>query len=425
MRSFGGAVALLVMLLPFCAVAAQESVPTLTAIQFSGNKVTKEKVMRREMVVREGDPLNPALIEKSRQAIMNLGLFKSVTATVAEGGVLLITVVERFYILPLPLLDVRPEGDFSYGAELRLDNIAGLNQHFKLTYEEKDSFAEALPHSKETGISYAYPRLSDTAYQLDFSSKVKQYEQLWPDRYAPQATYMLDAWNTSLGVSRWANDEGISRGWRYGGGVSHLVNDYRLIDGSAGGLVDAQAVGVFAVLESVEVDEHAYYRDGRIFGVRGELGMPVLASDFSYSREQIYYRAYHHLPSSGANVNSQWQFGFANGCSFSCSAWNLGGANSLRGYDSDYVSGNVFALVNLEYHHPMSGFNQLRGVLFTDVGDAWDEMESMTLNQLKSSVGVGLRWTVQSFVNVTLRADFAYGLEAQSYHGYFSTRASF
>jgi outer membrane protein assembly factor BamA len=89
------------------------------------------------------------------------------------------------------------------------------------------------------------------------------------------------------------------------------------------------------------------------------------------------------------------------------------------------VNGNVFALLNLEYHHPLTGYNQMRGVVFTDIGDAWDDLESITLNHLKSSVGVGLRWTVQSFVDVTLRGDFAYALDAQTYRGYFSTRASF
>ncbi|HEY0721805.1 MAG TPA: BamA/TamA family outer membrane protein [Gammaproteobacteria bacterium] len=418
-------VMVMLALLPLTAVAASDPLPTVAAIHFTGNKVTNDKVMLREMVIHVGDPLDAERIERSRQAIMNLGLFKSVTASVEEGNVLLITVVERYYILPLPLLDARPEGDYSYGAELRFDNLAGLNQRFKLTYEEKDSVTKDLPHAKEGGITYAYPRLNDSAYQLDFSSKVKQYEFPWPDKYAPQAHYRIDAWNTSLSLSRWANDEGVSRGWRYGAGLSHQVNDYRLMDGSAGDLLDGQAVSLNATLESVEVDDYAFYRDGRIFGVRGELGMPILDSDFSFSREQVYYRAYHHLPSTGANINSQWQFGFANGCSFDCAAWKLGGGSTLRGYDSEYVSGNIFALANLEYHHPMSGFNQLRGVIFTDVGDAWGDMESMTLTHLKSSVGVGLRWTVQSFVDITLRADFAYGLDAQSYHGYFSTRASF
>lgn len=416
---------LLVSLLFAGAAVCAEEVGAIAEVRFAGNKVTEEKILLQEMVIHVGDPVDGERIERSRQAIMNLGLFKSVTATLEEGNVLLITVEERYYILPLPLLDVRPDGNYSYGAELRFDNLAGLNQHLKITYEEKDSATEDTPHAKEAGITYSYPRLGGQAYQLDFSSRVKQYEFPWPDKFAPQANYRINDWTSSLGASRWANTEGISRGWRYGGGVAHQAIDYTLLNGTAGELADGQSVSLYATLDYIAVDDYAFYREGRTFGYRFEIAAPYLDSDFNYSREQIYLRDYHHLPSSGANINSQWQFGFANGCSFSCAAWSLGGASSLRGYVGDYVNGNVFALLNLEYHHPLTGFNQLRGVVFTDVGDAWADLESITLNHLKSSVGVGLRWTVQSFVDVTLRGDFAYALDAQTYRGYFSTRASF
>ena len=199
----------------------------------AGNKVTQEKILLQEMVIHVGDAIDTERIERSRQAIMNLGLFKSVTATVEEGNVLLITVEERYYILPFPLLDARPEGNYSYGAEMRFDNIAGLNQHLKLTYEEKDSVASDTPHSKESSITYSYPRLGGSAYQLDFASRLKRWQFPWPDKFAPQAHYGIDNWNTSLGVSRWGNDEGISRGWRFGGGISHQINDYTLLDGIA------------------------------------------------------------------------------------------------------------------------------------------------------------------------------------------------
>ena len=414
---------LLLLLLPLTTVMA-EGGATVSEIRFVGNKVTQNQVMLREMVIHVGDPIDSVRIEKSRQAIMNLGLFKSVDASLEEGPVLVITVVERYYILPLPLLDVRPDGSYGYGADLRFDNLAGLNQHLKFSYEEKNSIGSNLPNSTERGVSYTYPRLSDSAYQLDFSTKLKRSVSLSTNPDQSQAHYQNDAWNSTLGASRWANDDGISRGWRYGGGVNYLSNEYTFIDGVPGDRVDGHTVSIYATLDYLNVDDHAFYRDGNAFGVRGELGGPYFDSDFSFSREQVYYRAYHHLTSNDANINSQWQFGFANGCAFGCAAWSLGGT-SLRGYDSSYVNGNVFALMNLEYHHPMSGFNQFRGVVFTDIGDAWADMESMTLNHLKSSVGVGFRWTVQSFVNVTLRMDYAYAIDAQTYHAYFSTSASF
>lgn len=403
----------------------EEGSATISEIQFYGNVHTKESVLLQEMSIHVGDPVDIERIEKSRQAIMNLGLFKSVLADLEEGNILVITVVERYYVLPLPLLDVRPEGNYSYGVELRLDNLAGLNQRFKLTYEEKDSFSEDIPHSKEAGISYIYPRIIDTPYQLEFSSKLKRTELNWPNDMATLGHYRLDSWVTQLGASRWLNDDGASRGWRYGGGVSHLYNDFVLLSGTPGPYADGEALGLYLNLDYHEVDDHNFYREGRTYGVQAEVGSPLLGSDFSYSREQFYYRSYRYLPSNGANVNTQWRFGYAGGCRFGCAAYFLGSGTTLRGYDDNYVSGNIYALLNLEYHHPMTGYRQLRGVLFTDVGDAWSDLESVTLNELKSSVGLGLRWTVQSFVDLTLRYDFAYALDSGTRKGYFSTRASF
>jgi outer membrane protein assembly factor BamA len=414
----------LVLFMPLMGWAEDPPAGTVSEIRFVGNKTTKETVLLQEMSIHVGDPIDKQKIEKSRQAIMNLGLFKTVEATM-EGSVLVITVKERFYILPLPLLDIRPDGNYSYGGELRLDNLAGLNQRLKLSYETKSSLTQDIPPSQEAKLSYSYPRMIHTPYQLDFSSNFKRSEFNWPDNITPQAHYRLRSWNTSVGASRWALDNGESRGWRYGGGAAYALNEYRLLDGVAGSLVDGQAVSVFATMDYLDVNEHLFYREGETYGARAELGMPILGSDYHFSREQLYYRSYRHSPASGVNFNSQWQVGYANGCAFGCAAWSLGGSTSLRGYDPAYVTGNIYALVNLEYHYPLSGFRQFRGVLFTDIGDAWPDLESVTLNKLKSSVGVGFRWTVQSFVNLTLRVDYGYALETGLSHTYFSTSASF
>lgn len=397
---------------------------TIKAIRFVGNHKTKKTLLLQEMSIHVGDPIDEKKIEASRQAIMNLGLFKSVTATMA-GNELIISVVERFYILPIPLVDIRPDGRFSYGGEVRLDNLAGVNQRLKLSYETKSSITEQIPPEREANLAYTYPRMINTPYQLDVSTRFKKSEFNWPDDATATAHYRLRTWNTSVGASRWALDNGESRGWRYGGGVAYALNEYQLMHGVAGDPTNGQAVSLFVTADYLNVNQHAFYREGDTYGVRGELGMPALGSDYHFSRETFYYRSYRHLPSNGANINSQWQFGYANGCAFGCEAWNLGGGKTLRGYDDSYVTGNIFALVNLEYHYPMSGFRQFRGVLFTDIGDAWPDLESVSLNKLKSSVGVGFRWTVQSFVNVTLRADYGYALETGLSHTYFSTSASF
>jgi len=51
--------------------------PIIVDIVFQGNKVTRPRTMIQEMVLSKGDPADPEKVELSRQAIMDLNLFKS------------------------------------------------------------------------------------------------------------------------------------------------------------------------------------------------------------------------------------------------------------------------------------------------------------------------------------------------------------
>lgn len=90
----------------------------------------------------------------------------------------------------------------------------------------------------------------------------------------------------------------------------------------------------------------------------------------------------------------------------------LGGLNSVRGYDyreisprepvdpanpnkdRDVIGGNKMVLMNFEILFPLVEKSGLRGVLFYDAGNAFDNGEQMRLESsyLKQSVGIGIRW---------------------------------
>ena len=54
-------------------------------IDITGNKLTKEKVIRRELAVMEGDPLDTGRVETSRQRLLGMGYFSKVEATTQAG----------------------------------------------------------------------------------------------------------------------------------------------------------------------------------------------------------------------------------------------------------------------------------------------------------------------------------------------------
>lgn len=80
----------------------------------------------------------------------------------------------------------------------------------------------------------------------------------------------------------------------------------------------------------------------------------------------------------------------------------LGGMHSIRGYKYGDVSpvdeagyeygGDKYLLFNAETTFPLSEEINLKGVIFFDMGNVWDSGESLLSSDLKKSVGAGIRW---------------------------------
>ena len=71
--------------------------------------------------------------------------------------------------------------------------------------------------------------------------------------------------------------------------------------------------------------------------------------------------------------------------------FRLGGSNNLRGYEDDQFRGNSMLRTSLEYRIPFA--KMVSGILFTDVGYAWDKRDETQfgLDKLKVGYGLGLR----------------------------------
>lgn len=398
--------------------------PLITEIRFEGNETTKPRVMRREMTVGVGDPADPEAVEQSRQAIMDLGLFKSVEARLEEvpdGQVLVITVEEKYYILPLPRADADPDGSYEYGGELNFDNIAGLNQRLDLKYLVHNSVDGNEPEREEASLEYAYPRVADSVYDVNLRLRL-QRETFEEENQTVLSREERNKYNAAFTLARWLGREGPSRGWRGGVGISFEQWRWRHLRGEENHQ-DSQAVGLVLSADYVNVHDLKFYREGTAYGWRGEAALPRLGSDYTYNRSLFYTRSYNPL-GDYRNINWQLQLGLATGRRFGGSAYDVGG-RSLHGYEEDYAEGNALLLGNLEYLHPISGYKQLRLVALLDMGNAYPEIEDIDPLDLETGVGLGARWRVQSFVNVNLAFDWGYGLGSGEQFSYFTTSGTF
>lgn len=158
-----------------------------------GNKVTKEKIIFREMVFSKGDTIEkmnliPAL-EQSRENILNLSIFNFVSLDVnhyPENRIdVIITVTERWYIWPTPIFEFADRNfssfleDFdwshiNYGLWLKWNNFRGRNEMLsakvRLGYKEQYLLEYSKPNiginqNHKIAFGYSFMRQHRVNYQ--------------------------------------------------------------------------------------------------------------------------------------------------------------------------------------------------------------------------------------------------------------------
>lgn len=97
----------------------------------------------------------------------------------------------------------------------------------------------------------------------------------------------------------------------------------------------------------------------------------------------------------------------------------------MRGIlEEDKLTGDAFALLNVEWLIPQPKYPALRWNIFTDIGNAWPR-EEINLLRWEKTVGVGVRWKIRSFVNTSLRLDIGYNPSTGDYKVYAGTNQMF
>jgi outer membrane protein assembly factor BamA len=176
---------------------ADSSTATLVlgTINIIGNKVTKERIIYRELMFRTGDTLTfsdlTKKIKRTEENLENTSLFNSVNITWLrenEKVNLYIIVAERWYVFPLPIFEIAERNfnawwetkDFSrivYGGVLNWNNFRGRNEVLavsaRLGYTQRLSFYYSIPYinrNQKSGLTFGY------AYSRNHQSSVKTVE---------------------------------------------------------------------------------------------------------------------------------------------------------------------------------------------------------------------------------------------------------
>lgn len=127
------------------------------SIEITGNEVTEDFIILRELTFGIGDTLTPALAEFNRERIYSLNIFNDVKLSPYQSGeinVLRIAIEESWYIFPIPFITLKDKDwdKISYGLAVSLRNFRGRN--------EKLRGIMALGFDPSFGFLYYNPNLS-------------------------------------------------------------------------------------------------------------------------------------------------------------------------------------------------------------------------------------------------------------------------
>lgn len=385
-----------------------EAQPRIVAIQFVGNEVTQPRVMLREITLVPGDPADPARIEASRQAILDLGLFRSVEASLtptADGVILVFELREKLYFLPFPRFDAKDSGEYAYGAQLRWANVRGLNQNLRLSLEQRDRKEAGVGEEINASLAYSIPQFRESRNTLGFSLG---YTTRPVDNDNGQ-DYQERFLSAQALVSRSLSQGSPNQGWTLGGGLL-----WQQQETSGAFAVPAYGMATAPVLTLGFRDLHfrRYSELGTRLSARLEIATPELVSDYDY----VYYglSAARFIPMGARAHQSLHLLGELGvqhgGGSPDNERFGLGGASALRGYDSDFVEGDAYYRLATEFLRPV-GWDWLRAFVVLEVGNAYERPRDVDLWRMRSSIGVGLRARIDWFVDLELDLGYAVPLD--------------
>lgn len=408
---------------------AVHSAPIINSISYQGNDVSQPDMLNREIFIAEGDEFDEVLVEKSRQAIMDLGLYKRVSYSVQYADItatappdeaqyvdVTFSVSEKYYVLLIPRARIDDE-DKKVGLQVLWNNLWGMNHEMELLYENRGS--ELGVKQKRKLLRYDYPNVNNSPYSLYF-------ELVDINDVDTTEIEALDRQDQILRLagSRWLNDQGRNRGWFTGASVLLQHRQNVLLSDQSVEHTDAVVLGLDIGYDNVS--HYEFNRGGKAYGYTLDWSHDSLGSDSQFTKHVVYYRSYYRFDSRPlSNLNVQTRLGHSNNYILGNTAFGLGGSSDLRGYENDRFNGNSMLLTNIEYVFPNNAHPLLRYVTFIDLGNTYDELSDIFHRQLHVGAGFGLRWKIKSFVRVDLRADIGYGFSDEDYHVSFGTRHAF
>ena len=364
-------------------------------INVLGNNITIEDVVRNELIIDEGDPLNNILFNRSINNIKSLNIFKSVETEILDTEDDLQKIVNIN-------VEEKPTGEIVLGAGVGTSGTSttfGVKENNFLGKGIKLNSALTLSDESIKGVfSYTKSHFNNSDRDLILSAQASETDRLKDFGYK-------------------TNDTGLFMGTRF----EHLEDffiapnlsiNYESIEtsSSASSLLKKQEGSYFDVeglysLDYDKRDQSFQPSDGYLSSFSQKL--PFNVGDNQTITNSYEFTTYHEYME---DVVASISFFGKNANSFGDKDVRISDrvyvpSKKLRGFESgkvgpkdgkDYIGGNYVAAVNMASNLPI--FQNLETVdfnIFYDAANVWGVDYSSQVddsNEIRSSTGVALDW---------------------------------
>ena len=422
-------------------------------VLFEGNRNTREKVMRRELAIHEGDRFRRSALMRSRDNLMRLGLFEDVTPDIGPADSsdvdLVLKVKEKQVGTASAGAGFTGETGLTGFIELGHNNVLGNGQSVSLHLERGSKTSDYF-------LSFTEPWFRDTPTLLGFSlynsSVVRDFYRErrrggsgkigrplpWPDYSRGAITYRLE--NVTI------DDVDTVAAKASGATATTLAS----IQSGQGQLTSSMLFD----FNRNSTDQLFYPTRGSRLIASSEFAGGPLGGDIRFNKQRVEGRLY--LPSLFKHLTTMVKArgGFLGQFLGTGQAvpiyerFRLGGGTTtdpLRGYDDyqvvpakfirealvdsvfdhstvvapgdtvlsyrhnyetvRYPGGRFFTIYSFEQQFPI--VNPMHGVVFFDAGNTWDLFHEIKPFDLKTSAGFGVRLEIPLLGNIGF--DWGYG----------------
>lgn len=399
-------------------------------INISGNNITRDSVIRREIRQLEGTWFSRKKLDRSRVRLQRLGFFETVDVKTrpVTGSADQVDIDIK--------VEERTTGSITLGAGFSDANGVFIS----VAYEERNAFGTG----KDVRVSYDNSQAT-TTYNFRYNNPY--YTKSGVNRGFNLYSQAVDAEVSGTGNY---GTETTGFGVFYGIPVSEarkislgLAYEGILLNVTTGPTGSAQVAQDFVVTYGNKVNilktnlgwshdtlnSFIFPTQGGLIRVTAEGGVPP--ADLQYYRANVSGSYYFPLKNERSTVRIRGEVAYGDGYGSTAELpffknYYAGGANSVRGFrarglgpidgnTNDPIGGNKLLMGNVEYYFPVPGSpekgSSMRLSLFLDAGMVYGATETIDPGSLRYSVGIGFNWFTPIF---PISISFAIPLNATS-----------